>query len=162
MSASRSSVRVLKTVSTYNVAPVIGKRKLHMTGPATFPSPAMTRDIESSKRPTAETAAVPIIPMVMEEAPAGVRHFNTSRSLKANNDSSTIDFAYLPDLFGMAAEDAKNDPGNQVRVPILSQQRYPRSTKTSYTKEEEAIVSSFHPPLIFHPLPESPPAASPN
>lgn len=48
-----------------------------------------------------------------EKAPT--RHFNTSRSLKAVNDSSTIDFAYLPKLF-----DSSLDPKpTAIRVPIL-------------------------------------------
>jgi len=42
------------------------------------------------------------------------RHFNTSRSLKAVGDSSTIDFAYLPDF------DASLEPSQTgIRVPIL-------------------------------------------
>ena len=49
----------------------------------------------------------------MKEAPT--RHFNTSRSLKAVHDSSTIDFAYLPDMF-----DSYLDPSTTaIRVPIL-------------------------------------------
>jgi SAP domain len=45
------------------------------------------------------------------------RHFNTSRELKTVNDSSTIDFAYLPKLF-----DGSLDPPSlraDIRVPIL-------------------------------------------
>lgn len=42
------------------------------------------------------------------------RHFNTSRSLKAVHDSSTIDFAYLPHF------DSSLDPSaTAIRVPIL-------------------------------------------
>jgi hypothetical protein len=48
-----------------------------------------------------------------QETPS--RHFNTSRSLKAVNDSSTIDFAYLPDI------DASLEPDRaEIRVPILA------------------------------------------
>ncbi|KIX05072.1 uncharacterized protein Z518_05944 [Rhinocladiella mackenziei CBS 650.93] len=43
------------------------------------------------------------------------RHFNTSRKLKAVNDSSTIDFAYLPRLF----EDSHGPEPATIRVPIL-------------------------------------------
>jgi hypothetical protein len=43
------------------------------------------------------------------------RHFNTSRELKANNDSSTIDFAYLPKLF----DGSLDPPQAGLRVPIL-------------------------------------------
>jgi hypothetical protein len=43
------------------------------------------------------------------------RHFNTSRTLKAVGDSSTIDFAYLPKLFNSSLEPT----GTSIRVPIL-------------------------------------------
>lgn len=48
---------------------------------------------------------------------APTRQFNTSRALKANNDTSTIDFAYLPDvdMFDPSLEEA----GTALRVPIL-------------------------------------------
>lgn len=47
-----------------------------------------------------------------QETPS--RHFNTSRSLKAVNDSSTIDFAFLPDI------DLSLEPVRaEIRVPIL-------------------------------------------
>jgi len=44
-----------------------------------------------------------------------VRHFNTSRTLKSVNDSSTIDFAYFPDLHASGIP----DPYAFVRVPVL-------------------------------------------
>lgn len=43
------------------------------------------------------------------------RHFNTSRANKAVNDSSTIDFAYLPKLF----EGSFDPQPAEIRVPIL-------------------------------------------
>lgn len=43
------------------------------------------------------------------------RHFNTSRELKSVNDSSTIDFAYLPKLF----DGSLDPPTAGIRVPIL-------------------------------------------
>ena len=42
------------------------------------------------------------------------RHFNTSRSLKTVGDSSTIDFAYLPDI-----DASRESPRTEIRVPIL-------------------------------------------
>lgn len=48
-----------------------------------------------------------------EEAPS--RHFNISRELKSNNDSSTMDFAYLPKLF----DGSLDPPPRGIRVPIL-------------------------------------------
>lgn len=47
-----------------------------------------------------------------QETPS--RHFNTSRSLKAVNDSSTIDFAFLPDV-DLSLEPVRTE----IRVPIL-------------------------------------------
>ena len=45
------------------------------------------------------------------------RHFNTSRELKTINDSSTIDFAYLPKLFDGSLDPPS--PRADIRVPIL-------------------------------------------
>ncbi|KAF1955501.1 hypothetical protein CC80DRAFT_493002 [Byssothecium circinans] len=79
--------------------------------------------VENSKRPIPSPS----------EAGGTVRHFNTSRSLKAVGDSSTIDFAYIPDF----------DPDSQsapvaIRVPILPQ------TTVTYTalpeEAEEAVM----------------------
>lgn len=56
-----------------------------------------------SKRPSASAPTSPL----------PVRHFNTSRTLKTVNDSSTIDFAFLPD-FNPETEAAPN-----LRVPLL-------------------------------------------
>ncbi|KAF1987882.1 hypothetical protein K402DRAFT_329344 [Aulographum hederae CBS 113979] len=98
--------------------PQVQVRKLHMTGPATFPSPLLTteraavkisKDAELSKRPAAEDAA----------SGSSVRHFNTSRTLKAVNDTSTIDFAYLPD-FNPTTE----MPTAGLRVPLLPENSY--------------------------------------
>lgn len=43
------------------------------------------------------------------------RHFNTTRELQSINDSSTIDFAYLPKLF----DGSLDPPQTGIRVPIL-------------------------------------------
>ncbi|KAI9371550.1 hypothetical protein BJX61DRAFT_543560 [Aspergillus egyptiacus] len=43
------------------------------------------------------------------------RQFNTSRSLKAVNDSSTVDFAYMPSIA------AENNTSSDIQVPILSE-----------------------------------------
>lgn len=43
------------------------------------------------------------------------RHFNTSRELKTVNDSSTIDFAYLPKLF----DGSLDPPPRAIQIPIL-------------------------------------------
>ncbi|KAB2579081.1 DNA-binding SAP [Lasiodiplodia theobromae] len=155
MSASRaSSLRALKFLSAHSRQVVRSRqvRGLHMTGPATFPSPLLTAErpavrlpkdiaglraecarrqlptvgskselterltadslqargfssaVETSKRPTADASA--------SASAQPARHFNTSRTLKSVNDSSTIDFAYLP-------ESTAEAESFNVRVPLL-------------------------------------------
>jgi len=120
MAASRaSSIRALSRLAAGSKQ----VRQLHITGQAEYASPLLTRersagslprDIASakeaidkaSKRPTAEASA----------SSKPVRHFNTTRSLKAVNDSSTIDFAYLP------THEVDADAAVQtIRVPLLPQ-----------------------------------------
>ena len=74
-------------------------------------SRAFTTAVDASKRPSVD----------QKEEVKPVRHFNTSRSLKAVNDSSTMDFAYMPDF----------DPDNAItpiRVPLLPNNFYPART----------------------------------
>ncbi|KAH9808847.1 hypothetical protein Tdes44962_MAKER06266 [Teratosphaeria destructans] len=88
-------------------------------------SRAFSIAVQQSKRPEAET-----------DAPTAVRHFNVSRSLKANNDSSTIDFAYLPDF------DPDNAEASELlRVPIISHD-YSATARSGPTTPvvEEAVV----------------------
>ncbi|KAF2086042.1 hypothetical protein K490DRAFT_66968 [Saccharata proteae CBS 121410] len=151
MSSTRaSSMRGLKYLSAYSRQ----TRHLHMTGPATFPSPLLTTErpavalpkdlnglryecmkrslpvggtkadltarlqaadlvqsrsftaaVDSTKRPTPPAT----------DPKTGERHFNTSRSLKAVNDTSTIDFAYMPESL------PKEAPNQILRVPLLPQ-----------------------------------------
>ena len=92
---------------------------------------------EQSKRPTIEAS----------DAPAPVRHFNTSRAHKAVNDGSTIDFAYLPSL----ATETEDDYG-QVRVPIIPTNFNPDRTGVHAPEQEE--VSAPHQSLSSaQPLP---------
>ncbi|KAJ9642408.1 hypothetical protein H2201_004801 [Coniosporium apollinis] len=119
MSASKaSSLRALRTLAAGSKQ--VPRRHLHMTGPAEFPSPALvagrpsasTKDLSAamdaaSKRPSMEPS---------ETSTPPVRHFNTSRSLKAVNDSSTIDFMYIPDFDPDLDAD---EP--MMRVPLLPQ-----------------------------------------
>ncbi|KAM3420894.1 hypothetical protein BST61_g4129 [Cercospora zeina] len=87
-------------------------RHLSITGPKTYASPILERPVfnpppvSNTERPTAEHDSKP--------APS-TRHFNTSRELKAVKDTSTIDFAYLPDLMAPSNIDIYS----QVRVPII-------------------------------------------
>lgn len=134
MAASRSaSVRALKQLSS-SVSRT-QTRGLRIT-PHPEASPYLT-----TQKPSLARVQVAIDDAAAEAAKAAAipntRQFNTSRSLKAVNDSSTIDFAYLPDF----DPDAGVSAGPTVRVPLLPESLYPQSTKTSYTKEEQEIVS---------------------
>lgn len=51
-------------------------------------SRAFTSAVDASKRPSLDAQQTP---------PNATRHINTSRVLKAPKDTSTIDFAYLPE-----------------------------------------------------------------
>ncbi|KAE9966726.1 hypothetical protein EG328_008652 [Venturia inaequalis] len=131
MAAPRTtSLRALSKL-TAATTPRNTTRSLHMTGPSSS-SPTLT-----TTRPSRAAVATAIdnakkrVPL----EPTG-RTFNTSRTLKAVNDTSTIDFAYLPDF----DPDSKSAPAASVRVPLLPPSLYPASTKTSYTKAEEEIV----------------------
>lgn len=80
--------------------------------------------VETSKqRPTAEGSAV--------SSAQPTRHFNTSRTLKAVNDSSTIDFAYLPE--STVEAEALN-----VRVPLLPDINF-NSPRAQIIEEVEAV-----------------------
>jgi hypothetical protein len=69
------------------------------------------------------------------------RQFNTSRSLKTTRDTSTLDFAYLPDF----------DPDMQaapfMRVPILPQTSISKEAAIAHTAwdtEEKVCLHSIH------------------
>ena len=110
-------------------------RKLHMTGPATYSSPVLTTD-----RPTSEShhdmgkdhSKRPTISQPEQPSQLTTRHFNTTRSLKAVGDSSTIDFAYLP------SGDVDPAAEEVFRVPILPNNYTYRTTPE--TLEPEAAV----------------------
>jgi hypothetical protein len=92
-------------------------------------SRAFSTAVEQSKRPTQPKT---------ESTSNTVRHFNTSRTLKTVNDSSTVDFTYLPDF----------DPDNtqasstlMMRVPITPDNFSPARTG-AHAPEVEEIVSS--------------------
>ncbi|KAH0003321.1 hypothetical protein KCU78_g13966, partial [Aureobasidium melanogenum] len=156
-----SAPRAYQFIALRRLAAGGSRRQLHMTGPATFPSPLLTaerpvsnlpRDIaglraeckrrkldysgsmhdlmgrlsaddlthsrafttavNASKRPSTE----------QQDEVKAVRHFNTSRALKAVNDSSTIDFAYFPDF------DPDNAEASAIRVPLLPNNFSPTRT----------------------------------
>ena len=135
MAASRAtSLRALKQISKPTSISHTQTRGLRITPhPEASPylttqKPSLTRmqaAIDDAAKEVAKASTVP-----------NTRQFNTSRSLKAINDSSTIDFAYLPDF----DPDAGVNAGPAVRVPLLPASLYPQSTKTNYSKEEQEIV----------------------
>lgn len=164
-------------------------RQLHMTGPATYPSPLLTAEHPMSSLPrdigglraeckrrrisssgnmhelmgrlsaddlshsrafsTAVNGGSSKRPMNKSQADDSnvVRHFNTSRTLKANNDSSTIDFAYLPDNT-WDSESAEPD----VRVPLLPTNFFPSRTGVHAPEAEEVVsgVVKDIPRVTFH------------
>ncbi|KAF1997537.1 hypothetical protein P154DRAFT_524743 [Amniculicola lignicola CBS 123094] len=89
--------------------------------------------IDSSKRPvpnTSDTTSTPI------------RHFNTSRSLKSVNDSSTIDFAYLPDY------DPDSGETPVLRVPILPQTQLSEATKSATAADLDEGIDVMLPTIM--------------
>lgn len=88
-------------------------------------SRSFTTATQDPKRPTAEAI----------NSDKSVRHFNTSRSLKAVGDSSTIDFAYLPDF------DPDTGDSPIIRVPILPQTIVDESKQVRAVEDTEETVS---------------------
>ncbi|KEQ87876.1 hypothetical protein M438DRAFT_343001 [Aureobasidium pullulans EXF-150] len=168
-----SAPRAYQFIALRRLAAGGSRRQLHMTGPATFPSPLLTaerpvsnlpRDIaglraeckrrkldfsgsmhdlmgrlsaddlthsrafttavNASKRPSTE----------QKDEVKAVRHFNTSRTLKAVNDSSTIDFAYFPDF------DPDNAESFTLRVPLLPTNFSPARVGAHAPEADDAIV----------------------
>ena len=91
-------------------------------------SRAFSSAVEQSKRPTTESHVAANV----------VRHFNTSRALKSVRDTSTIDFAYLPDV------EAHFDQANEVlRVPIILS-NFARPTTGAHAPEVMETVRILH------------------
>jgi hypothetical protein len=122
MHASRASIRAFRAVQT---------RNLHMTGPATFSS-ILTSDKPTGAARGPTVAATTPAPSAAESKP--IRHFNTSRSLKAVKDSSTIDFAFIPDF----DPDTRSAPV-EMRVPVILS-----TTSARVTETEEPVRYSLH------------------
>lgn len=115
--------RLLKTQS----------RNLHMTG-ATSSSSLLTSDKPtfgslSPKLPSSEAAAW------KHETGNSMRHFNTSRSLKAVNDSSTIDFMFVPDF----DPDMKTAP-TKINVPIILSTATSSATQAAAAEAEQPVL----------------------
>lgn len=88
---------------------------------------AFSTAVQDSKRPIPDPTAVG----------KTVRHFNTSRSLKAVNDTSTIDFAFLPDF----DPDAGSSPVN-IRVPMVGLATASSSEQIAAAEEAEEEVGT--------------------
>jgi len=116
----RSECKRRKIEATGSKADLVSRLNAHELSN----SRAFSSAVEQSKRPTAESA----------NAPKPVRHFNTSRTLKAVNDTSTIDFAFFPEF-----ADPDNFEATQVRVPIIPTNFSPPRTG-AHAPEEETVV----------------------
>lgn len=132
MQASRAFTRAIAAGSKTST------RQLSMTGPATFSS-LLTSDkpiagAQSSNTPRLPASATIPVPEASETG-AKVRHFNTSRSLKAVGDSSTIDFAFIPDF----DPDTRSAPV-EFRVPILPWSNPSEAAKAEAAEIEEPVM----------------------
>ena len=63
------------------------------------------------------------------------RHFNTSRALKAVNDSSTIDFAYMPQ-FTLG----QTSPPEIMRIPLLPDNYEPPRRSMAHQEAVEPVI----------------------
>ncbi|GAB1743774.1 hypothetical protein NU219Hw_g694t1 [Hortaea werneckii] len=91
-------------------------------------SRAFSSAVEQTKRPTPE-------PQQQEMPSQMIRHFNTSRELKQPKDTSTMDFAYFPDL-----DPDHVDANLAMRVPIIPDNYSPPRTGAHAPEVEEMIV----------------------
>jgi hypothetical protein len=87
----------------------------------------------NSKRPTPSSTTSGTAP----------RYFNTSRSLKAVGDTSTIDFAFIPDF------DPDSSNAAVVRVPIMPQTEPTEAAKVHTAADGEDAVRT-HLSLTLH------------
>jgi len=115
------------------------KRNLPTTGSkAELTDRLSAHETVNSRAYSTTRASRPSLPSTSStSASIPTRHFNTSRTLKAVNDSSTIDFAYLPDF----DPDISFAPVPVMRVPLLPSDVYTGSSIPTYaTAEAEHTV----------------------
>ncbi|KAL5120502.1 hypothetical protein ACEQ8H_001520 [Pleosporales sp. CAS-2024a] len=142
MSTARVSARALRALTSTSTTTTT-TRSLSITGPATFSS-LLTSDKPTSGRSNAPRLPVSATIPVPDTNDTGkpVRHFNTSRSLKAVNDSSTIDFMYIPEF------DAELKPRySGFRVPIMLGQQSSSTSRNRSTAEAESENRVFIPQI---------------
>lgn len=130
MSVSRLTARAFKAIATQQT------RSMHQSGATSFSS-LLTSDKPLDRQSYAPrmpaSATIPIVES--SETGAKIRHFNTSRSLKAVHDTSTIDFAYIPEFNG----ELQVEP-EKLRVPILPWAEPSAAVKQEFTEKEESVM----------------------
>jgi hypothetical protein len=136
MSTARVSARALKALTSTSKTTT---RSLSMTGPATFSS------LLTSDKPVVGRSSAPRLPAsatipVPDTTDTGkpVRFFNTSRSLKAVKDSSTIDFMYIPDF----DPDSKVSPV-EIRTPVLPWIEASEATKAQAVEADVPVCQTL-------------------
>jgi hypothetical protein len=140
MAASKSSIRALSAAlaGPRLLGPRLTVRQLSMTGSTSSSSLLTTDKPYASSRPAGpiRLSGETTIP-VAEATETGnkVRHFNTSRSLKAVRDTSTIDFAFIPDF----DPETRSAPLG-IRVPILPWAEAAQGVKGRATEGENESV----------------------
>lgn len=126
-------------------------RRLSMTGPE-YASRVLTKEPSTRKAAVAAATSLSEKKMVeSKQAPPTTRHFNTSRTLKAPNDTSTIDFTFLPTPSTLSA------PADiQIRVPILPTTLTPTPKPISEpeTLVMKPTISSMSADTVYLPMAE--------
>lgn len=146
----------LRTISTTPI------RQLHLTGPATFSSPIVStskqttaglpRDIAAlqneARNPSSfgsknelvdHTSNISSFSTAAEEMKQQQsRNYNTSRVLKAVNDSSTMDFTYLP-----MVESESEVSGPAITVPLL-----PQTYTSRHVKQADPEIVVIRPMIV--------------
>ncbi|KAF2846370.1 hypothetical protein T440DRAFT_458753 [Plenodomus tracheiphilus IPT5] len=131
MSVARLSARAFQAIAAQQT------RSMHQSGATSFSSlitsdKPLDRQSYAPRLPASATIPVP----ESSETGAKVRHFNTSRSLKAVHDSSTIDFAFIPEFNG----ELQVEP-EKLRVPILPWAEPSAAVKQEFTEKEESVMT---------------------
>ncbi|KAJ6123827.1 hypothetical protein N7471_011144 [Penicillium samsonianum] len=118
MTAPRSSsLRALRTLSQQPVAPS-ARRSLHITGVQSA-QPANTGEKALSNHDVLQSRAFAIAMRRINGSAfsdsSSSRQFNTSRATKALNDTSTVDFVYMPNMVDLDAAPLQRG----IQVPVL-------------------------------------------
>jgi len=102
-------------------------RRLHITGSNATPSKLLVSE------PVVAQVSREI--KIAESSAPVTRQFNTSRSLKAVNDSSTIDFAYMPQ-FTLG----QTSPPEIMRIPLLPDNYEPPRRSIAHQEAMEPVI----------------------